>query len=249
MDRRLFDAAQTRNIDSLHQLLRENALLLDQIALFSSEIPLHIAYTAGKFDFVKEIINLKPDLAKEVNQNGFSFMHMAVVSGHLEIVSELMKVDPSLCRFQQGTHDMKTPFQFASIKGRANEINEMLSGCAECIEDVTLQKETALQLAVKCCQFEAVSVLVHWIGFSTSLYMIKILTSKFPLEFELGMCILAMFFSYNTALTYISADDVTVVVIIITAILSSITPLLSKWIQRLIGWIIKFTVENIHNII
>ncbi|XVF11313.1 hypothetical protein REPUB_Repub08aG0016400 [Reevesia pubescens] len=163
MNIRLFDAAQTGNIESLHQLLRENAFLLDQIALFSSENPLHIAYTAGHFDFVKEIIILKPDLAKEVNQDGFSLMHMAAVSGHLEIVSELMKVDPSLCRFQQRSHDMKTPLHFAVIKGRVNVINEMLSGCAECIEDVTLQRETALHLAVKCSQFEAVSVLVHWI--------------------------------------------------------------------------------------
>ncbi|KAK6262073.1 hypothetical protein QUC31_007889 [Theobroma cacao] len=448
MDIRLFDAAQTGNIDSLHQLLRENALLFDQIALFSSENPLHIAYTAGHFDFVKKVINLKPDFAKEVNKDGFSLMHMAAFSGHLEIVSELMKVDPSLCRLQ-GTRDMKTPFHFAAIKGRVNVINEMLSGCAECIEDVTLQRETAFHLAVKCSKVEAVSVLVHWIselkkedvlnvkdkqgntvlhlatwrkqrkviellldnerltsglldvnaanqsnlsaldmlllfpseagdreimdilsgagalrardvnlsprasldsrtlsetnhlqpqelveyfkfkkgrdspseargtlliiatlvaaatfqvalnppggiwqdnyfpnqndshsatisgkhlagwsilgtsggvsfsvfaifnsiGFSVSLYMIKVLTRKFPLEFELGMCMLAMFFSYNTAMINISPDDVRLVVIISTVILTSITPLLSKRTQRLIGWIIEFTVDKIHRII
>ncbi|XVF54846.1 hypothetical protein PTKIN_Ptkin05aG0213900 [Pterospermum kingtungense] len=163
MDIRLFEAAQTGNIDSLHQLLRENAVLLDQIAPFSSENPLHIAYAAGQFEFVKEIINLKPEFAKEVNRDGFSLMHMAAVSGHLEIVRELMKLDPSLCRQQQATHDMKTPFHLAAIKGRANEINEMVLGCAQCIEDVTLQNETALHLAVKHSQFEAVSVLVHWI--------------------------------------------------------------------------------------
>lgn len=132
MDIRLFKPAQTGNIESLHQLVRENAPLLDQVALFSSENLLNIAYTAGQFEFVEEIINLKPDLAKEVNRDGLSLMHMAAVSGHLEIVHELTR-DPSLCRLQQGTHDMKTPFNLSAIKGRANEINEMVSGCAECI--------------------------------------------------------------------------------------------------------------------
>ncbi|WRX11991.1 Ankyrin repeat - like 3 [Theobroma cacao] len=79
---------------------------------------------------------------------------------------------------------------------------------------------------------------VNSIGLSVSLYMIKVLTSKFPLEFELGLCMLAMFFSYNTAMIITSPEDVRVVVIISTVILTSITPLLSKWTQRLIGWII-----------
>ncbi|XVF54847.1 hypothetical protein PTKIN_Ptkin05aG0214000 [Pterospermum kingtungense] len=449
MEIRLFEAAQIGDIESLHQLLRENAVLLDQIALFSSENPLHIAHSAGQFEFVKEIINLKPDFAKEVNQDGFSPMHMAAVSGHLEIVRELMKVDPSLCRQQQAIHDKKTPFHLAAIKGRANEINEMVSGCAECIEDVTLQNETALHLAVKHGQFEAVSVLVHWIrelkkedvfnmkdeqgntvlhiatwrkqrkvidllldsntitsgllnvnaanqsnlsaldmllvlpseagdreivdilhragalrardislssvapldsgrpsevnqlqqkelveyfkfkngrdspseawdtlliittlvasatfqvafnppfglwqdnyfpdqnngssnnntskkhlagssilgtfsgvsfsffalfnsiGFFVPLYMVKILTSKFPLEFQLAMCMLAMYFSYNNAIISISPEDVRLVVIIIIVILSSFTPVLCKWTLRFLDLVICFSLGKFHRI-
>ncbi|KAK9913950.1 hypothetical protein M0R45_037749 [Rubus argutus] len=37
------------------------------------------------------------------------------------------------------------------------------------------------------------------IGFSVSLYMINILTSNFPLQLELQICIIAMYCTYNTA--------------------------------------------------
>jgi len=39
----------------------------------------------------------------------------------------------------------------------------MLSSCPDCIEDLTVQKETALHLAIKNNQFEAVKALVDWI--------------------------------------------------------------------------------------
>lgn len=116
MDIRLFKPAQTGNIESLHQLVRENAPLLDQVALFSSENLLNIAYTAGQFEFVEEIINLKPDLAKEVNRDGLSLMHMAAVSGHLEIVHELTR-DPLFAGSSKELMTWKLPLICQPSKG------------------------------------------------------------------------------------------------------------------------------------
>ncbi|CAK7336912.1 unnamed protein product [Dovyalis caffra] len=161
MDLWLVEASLTGNIESLHQLLRENPLILDKMAVFSSENPLHIASIPGHVDFVKEMVRLKPEFAKEINQEGFSAVHMAAACGCVEIVQELLKVDPRLSRLE-GKENV-TPLHCAAIKGRAEVISVMLSSCPDCIEDLTVQKETALHLAIKNNQFEAVKALVDWI--------------------------------------------------------------------------------------
>ncbi|KAH9726399.1 ANK REP REGION domain-containing protein [Citrus sinensis] len=131
MDRKLFEAAQAGNVQSLHQLLGENPLILHISALTSAGNPVHVASAYGHVDFVKEIINLRPDMAQEVNQDGFSPMHMASSIGH--IVRELLKVDRKLCQLQGP--EAKTPLHCAAIKGRSHAVAEMLSACPECVED------------------------------------------------------------------------------------------------------------------
>ncbi|KAK6262074.1 hypothetical protein QUC31_007890 [Theobroma cacao] len=74
----------------------------------------------------------------------------------------------------------------------------------------------------------ALFVLFNSIGFSMSLFMINILTSKFPLQFELQICMIAMFFTYNTAMASIAPSSVKLFTIIITTVFSSITPLLTR---------------------
>ncbi|KAJ9678598.1 hypothetical protein PVL29_020695 [Vitis rotundifolia] len=159
MDRRLLDAAQAGKVEDLHQLLRENPLVLHTTALASAENPLHISSISGHVDFVKELIRLKPDFIKELNQDGFSPIHMAAANGRQEVVMELLKFDWKLCHLEG--RDEKTPLHCAAMKGKVNVVQVILSACKECIEDVTVQKETALHLAVKNSQYEAVRVLVE----------------------------------------------------------------------------------------
>ena len=159
MDRRLLDAAQAGNVEDLHQLLRENPLILHTTALASAENPLHISSISGHVDFVKELIRLKPDFIKELNQDGFSPIHMAAANGHQEVVMELLKFDWKLCHLEG--RDEKTPLHCAAMKGKVDVVRVILSACKECIEDVTVQKEIALHLAVKNSQYEAVRVLVE----------------------------------------------------------------------------------------
>lgn len=87
MDIRLFEASRTGDIQLLYQLLAKNPLLLHTLALASLENPLHVACIAGHVDFVKEIVRFKPDFAQEINNDGFSPMHIAFASanGYLEI--------------------------------------------------------------------------------------------------------------------------------------------------------------------
>lgn len=135
--------------------------MLHKIALSSSENPLHIASLAGHVDFVREILRLKPEFAKLLNQDSFSPIHMASANGYLEIVRELLKVDRGLCRIEG--RNKWTPLHFAASRGRSDIIAEMLLVCPESIEDVTVQKETALHLAVKNSQFVVVDLVLRWI--------------------------------------------------------------------------------------
>ncbi|KAF9671817.1 hypothetical protein SADUNF_Sadunf12G0088000 [Salix dunnii] len=54
-----------------------------------------------------------------------------------------------------------------------------------------------------------------------SLYMLSVLTSKFPLQFELRICLLSMYCTYGTALTCIVPSNVYLYVQLTTTILSS----------------------------
>ncbi|KAI9176520.1 hypothetical protein LWI28_003818 [Acer negundo] len=161
MERKLLEASLTGDVQNLHQLLRENPLILHRVSLVSSGNPLHVASAHGHIDFVKEITRLRPDFAKELNEDGFSPMHMASANGYLEIVRELLKVDRKLCRLQG--RENKTPLHLAVIKGRVDVVSEILSACGECLEDVTVQRDTAMHLAIKNYQFEVIRVMVDWI--------------------------------------------------------------------------------------
>ena len=174
MDQRLYEASQSGNIHLLHQLLVENPLLLHSLALDSTNNdPIHVASLAGHVGFVKELISLKPALAKEMNQDGFSPMHIASANGYLEIVGELLKVDQRLCRLKG--RDQWTPLHHAARSGRVEIVKEIVLACPESVEDVTVQGETALHLAVKNCQFGAVEVLVELV---TETSKVKILNLK-----------------------------------------------------------------------
>ncbi|KAB2629791.1 ankyrin repeat-containing protein [Pyrus ussuriensis x Pyrus communis] len=164
MDARLFDASQTGDVQLLHQLLAENPLLLHSVALTSTENPLHVASIAGHVDFVKEIVRLKPDYVEEMNQDGFSPMHIASANGYLEIVREMLRVDNDrrLCRLQG--RDEWTPLHYAASRGRVDVIREIVMACPESVEDVTVQGETVIHLAVKCSQFKAINYLVEFVA-------------------------------------------------------------------------------------
>ncbi|KAL4352990.1 hypothetical protein GQ457_06G036250 [Hibiscus cannabinus] len=149
------------NVDDLNMLLRETPLILHTISVDSGENPLHVALAAGHTGYVREILRLRPDYAKELKKDGFSPLHTAAANGHIEVIRELLNVDRKLGCVEG--RDNKTPLHFAAMKGRVVVIGEMLSCCAECIEGVTVQKETGLHLAIMNSQFGAIKVVVQWI--------------------------------------------------------------------------------------
>lgn len=92
---------------------RENPLILDKIAIFSKENPLHIASIGAHVDFVKEILRLKPAFAREINQEGFSAVHLAAACSRVEIVREI----------RREREDYSSSLGIYQRKGRGNKCN------------------------------------------------------------------------------------------------------------------------------
>ncbi|KFK26730.1 hypothetical protein AALP_AA8G285300 [Arabis alpina] len=83
-------------------------------------------------------------------------------------------------------------------------------------------------------------VFFNTIGFSVSLSMLNILTLGFPLQFQLQVCMMAMYFSHNTAMTSIAPDNVKLYCILITSILAATTPSLMRLLEKPIGMLCQF---------
>ncbi|KAL3537094.1 hypothetical protein ACH5RR_000460 [Cinchona calisaya] len=159
MDRRLLEAARTGNLQQLHKLIEDDPLMLNTVALAGGETPLHIACTAGHHNFVKEIIQLRKQSAEELNQNGLSPLHIASGNGNIEIVEELLTIDHHLCLLKG--REQWIPLHYASVKGRLQVMRELLAASADSVAEVTAKGETALHLAVKNYQFEALKILME----------------------------------------------------------------------------------------
>ncbi|KAL2478312.1 Ankyrin repeat family protein [Forsythia ovata] len=161
MDRRLIEAAQKGDVHQLLSLVKDDPFLLKAVALSGGETPLHIACMGCNLNFVKELLNLGPEFAKDLNHEGLSPLHIAAANGDLEIVKELLKIDNNLCGVKG--KERRIPLHYAVIKGRTHVIRELLSACEDSIREVTARGETSLHLAVKNNQFEALKSLAVYL--------------------------------------------------------------------------------------
>ncbi|KAL5858946.1 hypothetical protein ACOSQ4_000242 [Xanthoceras sorbifolium] len=76
--------------------------------------------------------------------------------------------------------------------------------------------------------------------------MIYILTFKFPFQFELQICIVAMFTTYNTAVANIIPDGIKIATIISMSIMPVVTPFIVKRIRQYSRRLQKSAVNLIH---
>ncbi|KAK9144700.1 hypothetical protein Sjap_004603 [Stephania japonica] len=168
MDQRLFQAALTGDIEALHELLVEDPLILERVDLAPvSDTPLHIAALAGKIEFAKEMIRLKPSFASEMNIDGFSPIHMASANGQVELVKVLLKVDSSLANLKDRSE--RLPLHLAAMRGRIEVLGVLISACPESAREVTARGETVLHLSVKYNQFKALEFLLDQVRFQEML--------------------------------------------------------------------------------
>ncbi|XP_017647988.2 ankyrin repeat-containing protein BDA1-like [Gossypium arboreum] len=162
MDERMIGAAQTGDINILYELILNDPYVLqriDDVPFFHT--PLHVAASAGHFDFMMEMINLKPSFARKLNQAGFSPMHLALQNQKTQAVLRLLRFDEGLLRVKR--REGFTPLHHVVQNGNVDFLIKFLEVCPEAIEDVTVRDETVFHLAVKNNRFEAFQVLVGWL--------------------------------------------------------------------------------------
>ncbi|XP_027910483.1 ankyrin repeat-containing protein BDA1-like [Vigna unguiculata] len=106
-------------------------------------------------------MRLKPSFAWKLNQQGFTPIHLAMQQKHKRMVLRFVDINKGLVR-AKGREGF-TPLHFASEIGEIDLLANFLMACPESIEDVSVRCETALHIAVRYQQYEALQVLVGWL--------------------------------------------------------------------------------------
>ncbi|XP_059443820.1 ankyrin repeat-containing protein BDA1-like [Corylus avellana] len=156
------DAAQQGSVDALYALIQRDAKVLDRIdEIPFVDTPLHVAAYAGHTRFAMEIMRLKPSFARKLNKDGFSPMHLALQNNRTQVVRQLLDVDEDLVRVQG--REGVTPLHYATQTGDLHLLVEFLKACPKSIEDITIQRETVLHIALKHNMFDAFRLLLGWL--------------------------------------------------------------------------------------
>ncbi|XP_045790327.1 ankyrin repeat-containing protein BDA1-like [Trifolium pratense] len=148
------------NINLLYEAIEDNPSILDIIdSKQFVETPLHIAASRGQIQFANEIMNLKPSFASKLNPKGFSPIHLAMQENQNRMVLSFVDMNKDLVRVK-GKGGL-TPLHFASHNGDyVDLLAKFLLECPESIEDLTVKGETALHIAVKNNNYQALDLLV-----------------------------------------------------------------------------------------
>ncbi|KAL4389230.1 hypothetical protein AHAS_Ahas03G0024300 [Arachis hypogaea] len=161
----LEEAALSGDIDRLYALIQGDPdILNDADAKPFVSTPLHIAASVD-LRTNPEIMVLMPSFALKLNQQGFSPVHLAIQNGHSKLARRLVDMNKELARVKgrEGT----TPLHLVSQIGDCELLTFFLSACPDSIEDVNARDETALHVAVRYQQFDALRVLVGWFNGNT----------------------------------------------------------------------------------
>uniref|UniRef100_A0A2P2PJI6 PGG domain-containing protein n=1 Tax=Rhizophora mucronata TaxID=61149 RepID=A0A2P2PJI6_RHIMU len=162
MDQALKEAAEAGNINSLYELIRRDAYLLESLDRVPFvETPLHAAASTGQIEFAMEIMNLKASFARKLNQDGFSPMHLAVQKRRNLMVLWFLDVDPELIRVKG--RGGKTPLHCTAELGDKVILTRIFEACPESIKDVTNEGDTALHVALKNSHVDALEDLLGWL--------------------------------------------------------------------------------------
>ncbi|XP_029124633.1 ankyrin repeat-containing protein BDA1-like [Cajanus cajan] len=161
-DNKLKTAAEDGDINLLYSVIEEDPQVLDHIDSISFvETPLHVAASFGNIGFAVEIMRLKPSFAWKLNPQGYTPMHLAMQHGHKRMVVRFVDVNKELVRVKG--REGVTPLHFASQIGEVELLGNFLLACPDSIEDVSIRSETALHIAVRYQQYEALQLLVGWL--------------------------------------------------------------------------------------
>ena len=163
--------ARDGDIEAFYSLIREDVKILEDIdALPFVDTPLHIIASAEpdgpvRIKFAMEMMRLKPSFARKPNPNGYSAIHLALQKGHTQMVHRLLQVDGDLVlvKGKEGRTPLHEVAAAAATEKQLDLLFKFLSDCPNSIEDVTIQNQTALHIALESNNLVAFKRLVRWL--------------------------------------------------------------------------------------
>ncbi|KAJ0806729.1 putative ankyrin repeat-containing domain-containing protein [Helianthus annuus] len=159
MDKILFEASLTGNVQVLNELLAQDELILDRVSLTRvSETPLHIAALRGHNDFAKILLLKKPTLATSLDSSRQTPLHLAAAAGHVEIARELLHVTSAEgCRFRD--KDGRTPLYLAAKNEQLEIIKLLIETKPDICKELQDNGDTILHTCICYNSFEAFKLL------------------------------------------------------------------------------------------
>ncbi|XVF52528.1 hypothetical protein PTKIN_Ptkin05aG0025600 [Pterospermum kingtungense] len=161
MDNLLRNAALNGDVNKLYQAIAKNPGVLEDVDKIPYvETPLHIAASRGHINFAVEIMRLKPCFSKKPNEQGWSPMHLALEHKQRDTVLRLLETEEGADLVRVKGRDDVTPLQRVVQQGDLRLLKEFLYVSPYSIIDATNQSETALHIAVKEGNIEALKFLL-----------------------------------------------------------------------------------------
>ncbi|CAL9026109.1 unnamed protein product [Prunus brigantina] len=108
---------------------------------------LHAAVIYGDKKMTKEILEKKKDLAIAADEQWWTPLHYAALSGCTSIVKQLLQADRSSAYIMDKA-DKKTALHIAASRGHVGVMKQLISHCPNCCELVDQRRRNALHYAL-----------------------------------------------------------------------------------------------------
>eukprot|EP01018_Ginkgo_biloba_P008614 Gb_08870 [translate_table: standard] len=152
MDRNLYEAVLSENIERLKEIRKRNALdqvtLQKNTALHLGNTALHEAAQIGQLDVVKVLLAHQPDLINIRNVFQETPLFKAAEGGHLETVLEILEHSDPLQYVTEKTLDHRTCLHVAVVGGHLDVVRVLLDRAGnQAIQLLDRAGDQAIQLA------------------------------------------------------------------------------------------------------
>ncbi|KAK6924794.1 Ankyrin repeat [Dillenia turbinata] len=167
MNEKLWAASEQGDVERLYEQIRQDPCVLESINNQTfAHTPLHEAASRGHTMFMLEVMRLMPSFGTKLNPDGLSPIHLALQipdDSRTPTILQLIRANRDVIRVK-GRMGM-TALHSVAHSGDINLLAEFLKACPESIEDLTDKFETALHVAVKNENVDAVKVIVGWLKY------------------------------------------------------------------------------------
>ena len=97
--RLLYETSKIESIQSLKTLIQSDPNIIQRILIcsYNIETPLHVSVLHRHFELTRFLLNLMPELARQVDALQRTPLHLASKNGTIEIVQPLLEKNTSTC--------------------------------------------------------------------------------------------------------------------------------------------------------